>query len=306
MGRSGYVILHVQPEYFIRPETSIGWPSILTDSANPFDLSSEIRIERLESELARRIQIACEPPHFRIDREDLDKHLYAFVYSSDAPERERYSGMDDLHAVVGLSRVVHPTSTGDRYCAHVFDYPNPDSPIRAVVYRGMSPDVFVNQKSHDWLSMDHAVELRRLMQWVTPTKLMLDRIHRAYWNHEYAVRSYYLDARWPLIVSGLEALVNVGAKGVTGQFRNRVRQLATFFGISLTDSELSIAYRLRSKLVHAECFLHGLETILPKSDHSDLYDRLEATLRAVIRKSLLDPSFAEYFRDDSSVLARWP
>jgi hypothetical protein len=66
---------------------------------------------------------------------------------------------------------------------------------------------------------------------------MHPRVHRAYWNHEYAMHTYYIDMRWPLVVSGLEALVNVGESNVTQQFRLRVLQLATEFQIPLTEAE---------------------------------------------------------------------
>ena len=52
---------------------------------------------------------------------------------------------------------------------------------------------------------------------------MLDRVRRAYWNHAYAMRTAYLDMRLPLVVSGLEALVNVGKDvGNTRSFRREL------------------------------------------------------------------------------------
>jgi hypothetical protein len=135
---------------------------------------------------------------------------------------------------------------------------------------------------------------------------MHPRVHRAYWNHEYAMHTYYIDMRWPLVVSGLEALVNVGESNVTQQFRLRVLQLATEFQIPLTEAEARLAYKLRSKLVHAENFLAGLEAILPQSQHSALYEKLEAILRATIRRCLVDEKSGDFFRDGAAVKARWP
>ena len=135
---------------------------------------------------------------------------------------------------------------------------------------------------------------------------MHDRVHRAYWNHEYAMRSLYLDVRWMLVVSGLEALISSGEMDNCWQFRDRVRQLAGEFQIDLTDGDLWRAYKLRSKLVHAESFLHGLETVLPKSQHDQLYEKLESLLRVTVRRCLLDENFGSFFRDDAAVEARWP
>jgi hypothetical protein len=143
------------------------------------------------------------------------------------------------------------------------------------------------------------------MPWVRADKLMHTRVHRAYWNHENAMRSPYLDIRWTLVVSGFEALMNTKERSATWQFRNRVRQLADEFNIHLTDDELRSAYKLRSRLVHAQSFLFGLDKILPQSKHSDLYQRLESLLRETIKRCLLDDKFGDFFRDASAVNKRW-
>ena len=108
----------------------------------------------------------------------------------------------------------------------------------------MSPDVTLVTNLRDWLSVEDGEGLRKLMPWLS--KKMHERVHRAYWNHEYAMRSYYLDARWPLVVSGLEALISIGEDDPSWQFRDRARQLASEFKIDLTDYDLRVAYRLRS------------------------------------------------------------
>jgi hypothetical protein len=135
---------------------------------------------------------------------------------------------------------------------------------------------------------------------------MHDRVRRAFWNHEYAMRSVYLDMRWTLVVSGLEALINVGKNDNKWQFRDRGVQLANEARIGLTDHDLKIAWELRSKIVHAERFLYGLETILPRSQHNDLYEKLEGLLRMTLRRCLLDGNFGSFFCDDHAVEARWP
>jgi hypothetical protein len=66
------------------------------------------------------------------------------------------------------------------------------------------------------------------------------------------------------------------------------------------------AYRLRSKLVHAESLLFGLETVLPKQDQIDLYEKLESLLRTTIRRCLLDENFGDFFCDNAAVQNRWP
>ena len=281
-------------------------PLVVTDVAKRFVLSDEIWLERLDEQLAKNIQKACEPPHYNIDSEGRDRHLYAFVRQIPDVEKSRYEGMSELFAVVALSRLIHPTSTGDRYCARVFHFGVRGSPIQAIQWMGISPDVFLGKGLRDWLSLQDGEDLRKLMPWVSKDKPMHKRIHRAYWYHEYAVRSYYLDARWTLVVSGLEALVSTGTHELTEKFVSRLSQIARELQIDFTDDELKLAYKLRSKLSHAESFLYDLVAILPKEQQHELYDRMESLLRRVLKRSLLDEEFGNFFRDDATVEARWP
>jgi hypothetical protein len=107
------------------------------------------------------------------------------------------------------------------------------------------------------------------------------------------------------VIAGLEALINVGDEKVSKQFRERVHQLASYLAIPLTVDELKKAYSLRSKLVHAESFLHGLGNVLPVNQQNVLYDKLESVLRHTVRRAGLDDNFGEFFRDDTAVKTRW-
>ena len=111
-----------------------------------------------------------------------------------------------LRGLIALSRLVHPTSTGDRYCARIFKYGDPNSIIEAVRFFGVSPDVSLIDGRSDWLSAADGQTLLKLVPWLTGN--MHRRVHHAYWNHESAMRSYYLDVKWTLVVSAFEALMN--------------------------------------------------------------------------------------------------
>lgn len=65
-------------------------PLIVADGRRRFDLSGDIWIERLDEELAKHIQTACEPSHYNIDNFTYDRHLYAFVRRVPDVERGRY------------------------------------------------------------------------------------------------------------------------------------------------------------------------------------------------------------------------
>lgn len=298
-----YVMLHigVGPSH-LQQDTA---PLVVSDANRRFELSNDIWIERLETELAKHVQSACEPPNYGINNVPNDRHMYAFVRRLPEHEVTNHEGVNDLFAVAALSRLVNPTSIGGRYCAKVFDFHLEDSAIQSIQFRGVSSDVIIGE-GRDWLSRENAEELMSLVPWVSPDRRMHGRVHRAYWNHEYAMHSYYLDARWVLVVSGLEALISVGENGLRRQFCNRVQQLATECQVALSNEELSRAYTLRSKLAHAEAFLSGLETRFPRSEQVELYVRLENVLRMIIKRCLIDEAFGNRFRDDVAVQESWP
>ena len=296
-----YVVLHIGAGPGVGNTSQL----IVTDANKRFELSSDTWVERLDEQLAKRIQQACEPPHFNIGKLAHDRHLYAFVKTVPDVESRRYEGLNELLAVTTLSRFIHPTTVGTRYCARVFHYGLPDSAIQAIQFGGLSPDVYISSGINDWLSVDHGEQLRSLMPYVF-TKQMHRRIHRAYWNHDYAQHTFFLDMRWPLVVSGLEALINTDKVNVTRQFVERVFQLAKLERINLIKKEVRVAYDLRSKLVHTESFLGGLEKVLPQSKHRALYEKLEAVLRLTVQRCLLDEDFANHFRDATAVRAKWP
>jgi hypothetical protein len=298
---SCYVILHIAlgPAHAVEHT-----PLIVEKDGDRFELREDIWIERLNERLAKNIQQACEPPHYNISGHPWDRHLYAFVRRAPKVEKTNNEGTGDLFTTVALSRLINPTSTGERYCAKVFHYGLDDSAIQAFQFRGISPDVFLPKNQRDWLSVQDGEYLRKLMSWVSQ-KPMHGRVHRAYWYHEYALRSYYLDARWTLVVSGLEALVNVDEQKVREQFRVRVKQIAGELQITISANELDKAYTMRSKLVHGEKLLFGVETELPKDQQSELYEKLELVLRKTVRRCLEDERFGDYFRDDKAVKERW-
>jgi hypothetical protein len=300
MIRNCYIILHIRPG---PPYPDVASPQIAADG--PFALSDDIWIEKLDTELAKRIQRACEPAHYNIHSDVWDRHQYAFVRKIRAQESPQNQGLNDLHTIIALSRLIRPTSTGERYCAKIFAHPENDEPIQALQSGGVCPDVLLGDTSHDWLSPEDGRELRQMVPWIPTTKQMHRRVHRAFWNHEQALRCYYLDMRWNLVVSGLEALIAVEERNVTQQFIERVGNLGIEFGIPLTKEELRRAYKLRSGLAHARGFLYDFQAVLPSSEHKPLYDKLESLLRSTVKRSLLDESFGQHFADKDAARNRW-
>lgn len=301
--RNCYIMLHIRPgPPYPDPVTS---PQIAATSR--FQLTSDVWIEKLEAGFAKRIQRACEPANLNLDETLWDRHLYAFVRRISPQEAPQYQGLNELFTMIALSRLIHPTSTGERYCAMILPQATDDvMRIKAIQTAGVCPDVLLGDLSRDWLSPDDGVELQKLLPWVPTTKKMHPRVHHAFWKHEQAMRTYYLDLRWTLIVSGFEALTVVDDTNVTKQFIRRVGKLAADFGILITDDELQRAYKLRSKLAHGQDFLFSLHAVLPSDKHRPLYDKLESLLRAVIKKSLLDGTYGNNFADKDAIRKMCP
>src|SRR5271156_980518 len=146
-------------------------PVIVADGRSRFDLSDDIWIERLDEELAIHIQTACEPPHYNIKKHPYDRHSYAFVRRIPDLEKTKYEGMGELFALAALSRLVHPTSIGSRYCALVLNFELKESRILAIQFGGISPDVALGENNRrDWLTVEDGDTLRKLMRWFHATE----------------------------------------------------------------------------------------------------------------------------------------
>jgi hypothetical protein len=272
--------------------------------AGRFNLTDEIWIERLSLGLGTQIINTCDPRQDKVDPLRNAEHLYAFVRRVPVNEKVRYEGMQDLLAVIALSRVIQPTSTGLRHCAWVSSLTEENPATRAIIYKGICPDVMLAPNTRDWLTETDGAELRRLMPWLTND--MYTGVHRAYWNLEYALHVRELDMRWIYVVSGFEALLNTDREASTAQFKHRVFQLSDEFGVKLSKTELAKAYEIRSKLIHAEAFLHGLHSVVPQIKQNSLYQKLEDLLRMTVKRCLLDSAFGDHFVSNDTVNARWP
>lgn len=298
-----YVILHTRlgPSY----------PAIHIATNGPFALSDDIRIEALDRDFAKKVIRACEPPHHRITSDVRDTHLYAFVRKipkmlpPPGTVMPSHYHLMPLLTAVALSRLVRPTTTGGRHIAQVFPY-GEDPSIQAIQMSGVCPDVYIGDTKQDWLSPEDGDELRRLMPWVSEERKMHERVHRAFWHHDNAMHTFYLESRWTFVAAGLEALLAVEETAARFQFKSRASRLAAEVGVDLSADEALDAYTVRSKLGHGQEFLFGIHKTIPADKHRPLYDKLETTLRLAVKRCLLDSSFAEYFAAPETVNDRWP
>src|SRR5580692_2839846 len=98
-----YVVLH----------TRIGLPRPASHIATTgrFQLTDDMWIQTFDTEFAKRVIRACEPPHYRVDKIIRDTHLYAFVRKipktlppAGTVMPARHYHLPPLFAAVALSR----------------------------------------------------------------------------------------------------------------------------------------------------------------------------------------------------------
>jgi thiosulfate reductase cytochrome b subunit len=170
--------------------------------------------------------------------------------------------------------------------------------------KGFGSQAFVTDDPtnwRNWLTEHDAKLTRHLMEaFYSSERTRPPRITRALWFHECTARTYHLDLRWVLVVTGLEALINVEKQRATQQFRTRTVGLANRCGVPWTDQDAKVAYGLRSKLAH------GQHVSDPKAEHHTLYCRMEAVLRVGVRDALLNAAFGAIFADDVQIRTEWP
>ena len=170
---------------------------------------------------------------------------------------------------------------------------------------GISKQAFLSSsRVRDWLTEEDANALREVVPIVR--QQLPRRVHNALWHHEYACRTFYLDYRWTLVCTGLEALVHTDTFRSTHQFVGRVPQLALELCLSISESEAREAYDLRSQLAYGVSFLATATTPAPSPSQLQLYDRLEDTLRKAVLRGMRDKSFGDLFRDEGQIRKRWP
>jgi len=271
------------------------------------DLSKDIWLGPLDPETARLIMDSCEP---RVFGAPLPVRQFAQLYSfirelPDDSDLYRWDEDNELTAAIGLSRLIHPTFIGFAYAARVGYESDGVKQIFPAQIKGISSDAFLSpNRKRDWLTDSEANRLHTLVSILR--QQLPKRVHNALWHHEYASRTYFLDQRWTLVCTGLEAFVHTDRTRNTAQFTRRVPALASDIGVNISEAEAVEAYDLRSLLAHGVSFLSTGTSQGPSTSQLNLYDRLEDALRMAVLRAMQDQPFRDIFSDDALIRARWP
>jgi hypothetical protein len=172
----------------------------------------------------------------------------------------------------------------------------------------LNPHAFVINPKNAWLNPSDVPQLGLLTEAYfsqTPCR----RVVSALWYFEAAARSYYIDSRWPLLATGLEALVHIrNEKLPTGRYAGSTkvfaRRLSSFGSLAseltISEGELRSIYDWRSHLAHGQTF--GNIDLARQA----LYEKMETFMRNVLKKALLDRSFHDLFLTDATIPSVFP
>lgn len=270
------------------------------------DLGYGVSIAPIQPKVADYVLNLCSPHGFKTKPKQMFHVLYAFVREADADDSGlKWDPGDYIQTAIALSRIAHPTSIGFEDAARLFMTADRTDVHEAVPgpIKGFGAHAFVTDDPknwRNWLTKNDAILTGRLMGAYYRSKGVCPRIERALWFHEYTARTCHLDLRWVLVVTGLEALINVDKQQAKQQFRTRTVGLANRYGVPWTDEDANKAYALRSEVAH------GQNVADSGVEGHDLYRRMEEVLRTVIREALLDTDFGLIFTDEKHIKAEWP
>lgn len=295
------IVIHTNHNIFPLPNQILEANPLPPD---PFQLGNDLWIGKIDAEAAKIVLDLGEPSYHGTPKPVIQyAQLYSFVREKDG-FADPYQWDEDsrLQVCVAISRLVLPTTVSLRYVGRIrYNSDSSIADISPANIKGVGIDTFpASPPQRDWLTEADAVRLRDLLQKLH-SSLLPDRASRALWYHEYAVRTYYVEIRWILVATGLEALVHVEQYGSTRQFKCRVSQLATELGVpGLGISEAEKAYVHRSRLAH------GQQLGQLSNPDRQLYESMETTLRLAIVRAIEDDEFASVLKDSEKIKKRWP
>jgi len=273
-------------------------------------LSDGIWLGSLDQELAEAILDACEPRGENFAPVRQFGAPYGLIRLNAAEPKElRFDPDNLLGAVVALSRLAHPTSIGFSYAARVRYPPSGERQIIPGAPINLNPNAFVGDELADWLIPDDAPQIADLVA-AYQRQDAPGRVRAAFWSHEAAARNYFVEHRWGMVVTGLEALFHVRnerdprkkkAAGSTRVFVQRGVQAARELGMqNVTEAQLRDSYGTRSSAVHGA----GIGEL--NDELRERYLMTESLLSRCVQRALLDQTFANKFASDSAVQAAFP
>jgi hypothetical protein len=278
-----------------------------------YRIAEDVWLANFDIDFANGIMDACEPrgENFEPRRQYGAPYGLVRVSVPDVPGHTLHFDHDSrLLTCVALSRLVHPTSIGFAYSARIIERNDGSRQVVPHTPHDLNARAFVIDPDQDWLVPADVPEIRQLLQAYVGSARP-QRVSSALWHFEIAARTYYFDIRWPLHVTGLEALVHVAGErdpknqrryaGSTQVFVNRLLAIGRSKpNLAVAEDVLRDIYDRRSTLAHGQSF-GQLD-----SSTKQLIRTTEQLLRGVLKECLLDAQFASTFANDGAVQSTYP
>jgi hypothetical protein len=297
------------------------------ETVDTIDLGRGIAIEDLDRDTVELVMNACTPRgHYFVPVRQFGQR-YSFVKEVPLNELdERHYAWDTdgtLDDALTLSRLVRDNGYSTEYAARLLDY---EDGQRCVVYVLHREDkaIWRLRRDREWLDAAEGRELAALLAAYWECREQLPpRVRRAMWRMAYAPRIRWADMVIPILVGGIEALLKIGRRDLTQQFKKRAPALAADVGIDgLSEDLAERLYDGRSDWVHGshvQLFAGpstGAETPTEEepegpqsSDERSAFAEvalLQDVLRGAVRRAIEDAEFRQVFAVDEAIAERWP
>ncbi len=291
------------------------------------DLGGGIVIRELERDTAELVMNACTPRgHYFVPVRQFGQR-YSFVKEVSLEElEERHFAWDTdgtLDDALTLSRLVRDNGYSTEYAARLLDYEDGQCCVVYVLHRE-DKAIWRLHHGREWLDAPEGRELAALLAAYWECREHLPpRVRRAMWRMAYAPRIRWADMVVPILVGGIEALLKIGRRDLTQQFKKRIPALASDVGIDGLDEDLAERlYDGRSDWVHGshvQLFVGegaGADASAAEEpegpqggeERSALAEvaLLQDVLRGAVRRAIEDAEFRELFVADETIAERWP
>lgn len=296
-----------------------GQPDMRT---GPADLGREVRIERLDHDTTEVVMNACQPRgHYFFPVRQFGQ-VYTLVRPMPLAEQEQHPYRWDPDGVLDdalvFSRLIRDNGFSKQYAARITEYEDGQMQIMYLPYQE-DAIIFRLRRDREYLTGPEAEEVAALLAAYWQIEDMPGRVRRAIWRMAYAPRLRFADLAVPILVSGLEALLKVGTRKLTRQFKRRGAALAKELGIEEADADFfGRMYEGRSDWIHGSpvalfppLLPAGVEAGASGPEDRDEVmvlaevARLQDVLRGAVRRCIEDDEFRATFTGDQAIRDRF-
>lgn len=293
------------------------------ETVDTMDLGRGIVIEDLDRDTVELVMNACTPRghYFLPVRQFGQRYSFVKEVSLDELDERHYAWDTDgtLDDALTLSRLVRDNGYSTEYAARLLDYEDGQRCIVYVLHRE-DKAIWRLRRDREWLDAAEGRELAALLAAYWECREQLPpRVRRAMWRMAYAPRIRWADIVIPILVGGIEALLKIGRRDLTQQFKKRATALAADLGVDGLDEDLAERlYDGRSDWVHgshvqlfsgpsASVETPAEEGPQGSDEQSALTEiaLLQDVLRGAVRRAIEDTEFRQVFVTDETIAERW-